>query len=139
MRDHLRRIESGLQREPAAAIASSKELVESVCQIILDDYGIDYSPKDEVLDLYKKVASALKLNAESVPESAKGSQASQRTLRTLVTTIQSLAELRNELGLGHGRNRRSPALSRNGRLAFNASVTVVEFLLDTWHVRRGAG
>ena len=136
VRDHLRRIESGLRREPAAAIASSKELVESVCQIILDDYGTDYGPRDDVLDLYKKVALTLKLNAESVPESAKGSQASQRTLRTLVTTIQSLAELRNELGLGHGRNRRSPALARHGRLAFNASVTVTEFLLDTWHARR---
>ena len=36
----------------------------------------------------------------------------------------------------HGRNARSLALTRHARLAFNASVTVVEFLLDTWHVRR---
>jgi hypothetical protein len=136
LRDHLQRIERGLQEDPAEAIASSKELVETVCRFVLEDYGIDYSPKDDVLDLYKKVAGALALGAESVPDSAKGSSAAQRTLRTLVTTIQSLAELRNALGLGHGRTRKSPALTRHGRLAFNAAITVTEFLLDTWHVRR---
>lgn len=50
--------------------------------------------------------------------------------------IQSLAELRNQIGLGHGPARRSPALTRHARLAFNAGVAVVEFLLDIWHVRR---
>lgn len=138
IRDHLSRIERGLARDPAEAIASSKEMVETICKLILDDYGIAYAPRAEVLDLYKLVASALRLNAEAVPDSAKGSQAAQKTLRTLVTTIQSLAELRNELGLGHGRAKRSPALSRHGRLAFNAAVAVVEFLLDTWQVRRAA-
>lgn len=136
IRDHLSRIERGLRRDPAEAIASSKEMVETVCKLILDDYEITYAPRAEVLDLYKLVAGALHLNAESVPDSVKGSQAAQKTLRTLVTTIQSLAELRNELGLGHGRAKRSPALSRHGRLAFNAAVAVVEFLLDTWQVRR---
>jgi len=138
IRDHLARIERGLARDPAEAIASSKEMVETVCKLILDDYAVTYPPRAEVLDLYKLVASALRLNAEAVPDSVKGSQAAQKTLRTLVTTIQSLAELRNELGLGHGRAKRSPALSRHGRLAFNAAVAVVEFLLDTWQVRRAA-
>jgi hypothetical protein len=136
IRDQLARIDRGLRRDPAEAIASSKELVETVCKTILDDYGIAYARRNELLDLYKKVADVLKLNAEAVPDSAKGSRAAQQTLRTLVTTIQSLAELRNELGLGHGPTRRSPALTRHGRLAFNAAIAVVEFLLDTWHVRR---
>ncbi len=134
--EHLRRIDAGLASDPPAAIASSKEMVESVCKIILDDYGISYGRKDDLLDLYKAAASALKLNAESVPDSVKGSQAAQGALRALVTTVQRLAELRNELGLGHGRNRASPALTRHARLAFNTSSAVAEFLLDTWHERR---
>jgi hypothetical protein len=84
------------------------------------------------------VATQLKLNAEAVPESAKGSEASQKALRALVTAVQSLAELRNQLGIGHGRTSRNPALRRHGQLAFNATRTVAEFLLQTWHVRRGA-
>lgn len=71
-----------------------------------------------------------------MPNSAKGSQAAQRVLQNLMTAVQSLAELRNELGLGHGRARRSKVPARYARLAFNATVTVVEFLLETWHVRK---
>ena len=135
--EHLRRIEAGLASDPAAAIASSKEMVESVCKIVLDDYGVVYRSRDDLLALYKAAAEQLKLNAESVPENAKGSQAAQGALRALVTAVQRLAELRNELGLGHGRTKASPAMTRHARLAFNAASTVAEFLLDTWHERRG--
>jgi hypothetical protein len=109
IREHLRRIERGIQEDPGAAISSSKELLETVCRLIL--------------------------NAEAIPESSKGSEASQRALRSLVTCVQSLAELRNQVGLGHGRTRRNPSLRRHAQLAFNATRTVGEFLLQTWHAR----
>ena len=65
---------------------------------------------------YLKVADLLELKAESVPGNAKGSEASQQVLRTLVTTVQSLAELRNELGIGGElRCRRHDAGRRSGR------------------------
>lgn len=54
--EHLRRIDAGLASDPPAAIASSKELVESVCKVILDDYGVEYGRKDDLLDLYKAAA-----------------------------------------------------------------------------------
>jgi AbiJ N-terminal domain 3/Abortive infection C-terminus len=136
LHEHLRRIDSGIARDPAAAIASSKELVESVCKVVLDDYDIEYGRKDDLLDLYKAAAKALKLNAEAVPDNAKGSEAAQRALRSMAATVQNLAELRNQLGTGHGRNVRSPAFTRHARLAFNASSAVTEFMLDTWHERR---
>lgn len=125
-----------VERDPPAAVGSAKELVESVCKFILDDYSIAYDSKESLLDLYKKAAKALKLNREAVPDSAKGSESAQRVLQNLATAVQSLAELRNELGLGHGKTKASPAFSRHGRLALNASRTVVEFLLETWHARR---
>jgi hypothetical protein len=135
--DHLRRIEAGLIADPAAAIASSKEMVESVCKLVLDDYGVSYSRRDDLLDLYKKVADELKLSADSVPDNVRGSRAAQGALRALVTTVQRLAELRNELGLGHGQTQPSAALTRHARLAFTTASAVAEFLLDTWHERRG--
>jgi hypothetical protein len=136
LHEHLKRIEAGLAADPAAAIGSSKELVESVCKLILDDYGISYAKEDSLLDLYKKVADAMALSRESVPESAKGSEAARRVLQNLATTVQSMAELRNELGLGHGKTKTSAVEERHGRLAFNAAQTVAEFLLDTWHARK---
>jgi hypothetical protein len=139
LRDHLRRIGRDLKTDPAGAIASSKELVETILRLILEDYKVETRKGEGLPDLYKKVQKALELNAEAVPESRKGSEATVKTLRSLVTAIQGLAELRNELGLGHGRARRSPALSRHGRLAFNAAVTVSEFLLDVARPMRGRG
>lgn len=136
IREHLRRIERGIQVDPGAAIGSAKELLETVCKLILDAEQISYARGDDLPQLYRKVAEQLKLNAEAVPESARGSQAAQKALRSLVTSVQSLAELRNQLGLGHGRTRKNPALKRHGQLAFNATRTVAEFLLQTWHARR---
>jgi hypothetical protein len=134
--DHLGRIEAGTDADPAAAIASAKELLESTCKFVLDDYGIAYSRSASLPDLYKAVATELRISRDAVPHSAKGSQAAQRVLQNLMTAVQNLAELRNELGLGHGRTEPSPALARHARLAANAARTIVEFILETWHERK---
>jgi hypothetical protein len=134
---HLQRINDNVSCDPAAAIGSAKELVESTFKFVLDDYGVKYDARSASLtDLYKLVAKELRLNRESVPDSAKGSQASHRILQNLSTAVQSLAELRNELGLGHGRTVPSQALARHARLAANAAQTVVDFTLATWHERK---
>jgi Abortive infection C-terminus len=136
VQQHLERMSVNVERDPPATVASAKELVESVCKFILDDYNVAYEKADSLLDLYKKAAKTLKLNREAVPDSVKGSESAQRVLQNLATAVQSLAELRNELGLGHGKTKPSPAFARHARLAFNASRAVVEFLLETWHTRR---
>lgn len=139
LEEHLVRIRDSLGSDPAAAISSSKNLIESLFRIILDRSGVAYGHGEDIPQLYRYVADLLELKADSVPESAKGSASAQQILRTLVTTIQSLAELRNELGIGHGQSTRSVALARHARLALNATVTVAEFVLDTWHARVVAG
>lgn len=139
LHEHLDRIGSAVAKDPAAAIASSKELLESLCKIILDRAGKTYTRNDDLPALYKQVSTLLAIRAESVPQSAKGSQSAAMILRTLTTTVQGLAELRNEFGLGHGRSGVSPALARHARLALNSAVTVTEFLLDTWQQRVDSG
>jgi hypothetical protein len=136
---HLDRIGENLSKDPAASIGSSKELVESTCKFVLDDYGVSYGKTDSLLDLYKATAKALKINREAVPSNRKGSEAAQRVLQNMATAVQSMAELRNELGLGHGKTSNSPALERHARLSFNAARTVVEFVLQTWHQRKRQG
>ena len=139
LEEHLARIRDGLTSDPAAAISASKNLLESLFRIVLDSAQIDYGAREDIPQLYRQVAALLQLKAESVPSSAKGSEASQQVLRTLVTTVQSLAELRNELGIGHGKSTRSVALARHARLALNATVTIAEFVLDTWQSRVSIG
>lgn len=139
LQEHLNRIRASLVADPPAAISSCKNLIESLFKIILDRSEIAYSRSDDIPDLYRKVADLLALNAEAVPGSARASQTSQRILRTLVTTVNSLSELRNELGIGHGQSQRSGALARHARLALNATVTIAEFVLDTWQTRLESG
>jgi hypothetical protein len=117
---------------------SSKAAVAGRCdsQSFLDDYGISYTKRDDVMALFKTTAKALAVRPEDIPEGKRGSDAAQQTLRSLVPMVQGLTELRNELGLGHGRSKGSNVPPRYARLAFNATVTVVEFLLETWHVRK---
>jgi hypothetical protein len=136
LEEHLTRMAGGVREDPAAAIGSAKELAESVCKLVLDDYGLPYAKAAKLLELYKAAANALAISRTSVPNSAKGSQASQRVLQNLATMVQSLAELRDELGLGHGRSKTSPALERHARLACNASRTLTEFVLETWQTRK---
>ena len=136
---HLERISANLAQDPAAAIASAKELVESTCRFILDDYNVEHKKSADLLDLYRAAAVELKINREAVPGSRRGSESAQRILQNLATTVQSMAELRNELGLGHGRTANSPAIERHARLSFNAARTVVEFMLQTWHERKRKG
>lgn len=138
LQDHLRRIERDLGSDPPGAIGFAKELVESICKLILDDYAVPWNHGDDMMDLYKKVQAVLKLNTEAVPDSAPGSKAAVRVLRAQVTTVQAMAEMRNAMGLGHGRTTRSPALTRHARLAFNSALALSEFLIETWHVRRSA-
>jgi hypothetical protein len=128
--DHLGAIERDLASDPAGAIASAKELVESMYKLILDKRGIAHGNED-LPKLYKKVAAELGLTRESVPDSAKGSEAAHKVLGALNTTVSGLAELRNQIGRGHGRSTVSPALERHARLAFNAAVALTEFLYDT--------
>ena len=52
------------------------------------------------------------------------SRAAHKAVSGMAGTIQAIAELRNELGTGHGRASPSPALERHARLAFNAATAV---------------
>jgi len=135
LQDHLDSIQRTISTDPPATIASAKELVETTYKLILDKRGISYGNKDDIGDLYKKVAAELSLNRDSVPDSAKGSEAAKKTLGALNTVVFGLAEMRNQLGRGHGRTTPSPALERHARLAFNAAVALTEFLFDTWQDR----
>lgn len=133
---HLRRIENGLASDPALAVSSCKELLESLFKLVLDQCGVEYSEaSDDLPSLYKKVAKHLELDKDAVDGSKKGSQASYKVLGSLAGAVQGLGELRNAIGLGHGKSVPSMAFERHARLSFNSTVTLAEFILDTREYR----
>ncbi|OZF33579.1 hypothetical protein CH295_11420 [Rhodococcus sp. 14-2483-1-2] len=132
---HLRRIEASIATDPEAAIGACKELIESVFIQILDDLGGTYKRSDDLPTLYKATSKALGIAGKSVEGDAAASSAVNGLLRGLASSVQSLGELRNKIGTGHGRGSPSTADRRHARLALNSAVAISEFLFDVWDTR----
>ena len=126
-------IDRDLNDDPATAISSCKNLIESQCKIVLTDLGVEFSERDELPGLFAKVSSSLNINANAVEGDSRGSDALRKAMRALTTTVQSIAESRNSIGNGHGASDLSPASPRHARLVFNSTVAVAQFIADTWH------
>jgi hypothetical protein len=137
--DHLRRIGDNVDQDPALTIGAAKELVETICRVILHDVGVEPAKEASLKDLYKAAAAPLGLNREAVPGDAAASQAARNALQALSNVVGSLAEMRNAMGTGHGKAHRSAALGRHGRLAAHSAQGLGGFLLETWQERRAAG
>ena len=138
--DHLHtqiaRINSAIDSDPALAIGTAKELVETTCKTILSDLGENAGTLD-LGDLVKAACKHLKLLPDNVPNEAKGADAIKKTLRSLSATVAGLGEMRNYYGSGHGQDGRARGLApRHARLAVGAASTLALFLFET-HEARG--
>lgn len=125
------------ETDPRLVIGTAKELIETTCRTILGDLGIDAPRSWDLKDLLKATLQHLRLLPDHIPADRTAADAIRTTLRTLTTTVQSLAEIRNAYGSGHGPDGRAQGLQpRHARLATNAAATVATFLFET-HADRG--
>jgi Abortive infection C-terminus len=132
----IERINASIDTDPALAIGTAKELVETTCKTILADTDGDLAKLD-LGELVKAAAKQLKLVPDGVPNEAKGAEAIRRTLRSLAATVAGLGEMRNFYGSGHGQDGRAKGLTpRHARLAVGAACTVAMFLFETHDARR---
>lgn len=132
----IQRMQNAVEDDPALAIGTAKELVESICKTILDQRQIAFADDADVGQLVKDVRKALGLIPESIPSSAKGAESIRRLLSNLGNVAQGLGELRNLYGTGHGKGGAVKSLSpRHARLAVGAAATLSTFLLET-HLER---
>jgi hypothetical protein len=130
--EQIQRIEASIDTDPALAIGTAKEFTESCFKTILGERGIEYTNKDDLLQLGKKAFKALKLVPDNVPESARGAEAVKRVLSNLATVVQGLAEIRSLYGTGHGKDGRAKGVQpRHARLAVGAASALVTFLFQT--------
>jgi hypothetical protein len=133
------RMEAAVYDDPGLAIGTAKELLESCAKTILAERSIQ-APKDATLpQLVKLAAKELELTPDDVPDSAKGADTIRRLLGNLGTIAQSIAELRNQYGTGHGKTAGTKGLSsRHAKLAAGAAATLATFLVETHLERRKA-
>lgn len=131
------RIRSNIEADPALAIGSAKELVEAICNLLLEEAGIAADKEWTVAQRFKRAAATLDLTVDNVGPTKKGADQIKHVLAGLV--VGGVAELRNMYGTGHGRHHRSTGLQpRHARLAAGAAVTLSRFLLDTRDERKSA-
>ncbi len=136
MQKEIERLERSVDTDPALAIGTAKELVESCCKSILAKRNVEVSRKADLPELTKLVAKELKLVPDGISDEAKGAETVRLILRNLTALTQYLAELRGMYGSGHGRDGRHRGLEpRHARLAVGAAVAFIDFVADTHHRR----
>jgi AbiJ N-terminal domain 3/Abortive infection C-terminus len=137
MQKEIERLENAVETDPALAIGTAKDLVESCCKSILSKRGVQFSRKADLAELTKLLAKELKLVPEGVSDEARGAETIRLILNNLASLTRYLAELRGLYGSGHGRDGRHRGLAaRHARLAVGAAVAFIDFVTET-HRQRG--
>lgn len=133
------RLQLAIVDDPASAIGTAKELLETCCKTVLVDHGVTGYDDFDVPKLTKETLKVLKLTPENVPDTARGKDAVKKMLQGLAMAAQGLAELRNKYGTGHGKvaGTASPK-PRHAALAVGAATTLATFLFDTHEVQKAA-
>ena len=140
LNQQITRMEAAIHSDPALAIGTAKELVETCCKTILRARA---QPINEALDLPRLVRMTLehlRLVPGQLPRATEASDSIRKTLGNLAQVANGAAELRNLFGTGHGKNADHPAPSpRLARLAVGAASTLVVFLFETHHADDESG
>jgi len=133
IRQQLARIQRAIVDDPALAVGSAKELIESTTKIVLKERGLPVDDKADLPALVRDAQQALGLRPSSTTPGPDGSDAVKKILGSVSGIAIGLAELRNRgYGTGHG-----PASSpvglrpRHAHLAVNAAFTWCQLILDT--------
>jgi hypothetical protein len=126
------RMEVAVTSDPALAIGTAKELVESCCKTILEARHVSFSKSADLPELVKLTAKELQLTPDQIPNKVKAVDTIKRLLGNLANITQGIAELRNQYGTGHGKAAGAKGLSpRHAKLAVGAASTLAVFLAET--------
>lgn len=137
--EHLERIASSTDADPALAISGAKALIEATTKLVLVELHEEFDEKADVPTLVKAAQKALALHPETLAPTKPGVEITKRILSNLSQLAIGVAELRNQYGPDHGRTSAVVGLRpRHAHLAVGASMTYCRLLLETLADRRGA-
>lgn len=117
-----------VETDPPAAITAACSILESLCRIYIESYGLQL-PNDRSLGpLWNTVRQHLGLGPVGVV-----ADDLRKILGGLSAVTDGIGALRTHAGSAHGHGNQSVAIeSRHARLAVHAAHTVVTFVLETW-------
>jgi hypothetical protein len=126
------RMDQSVEIDPALAVGSAKELIETCCKTILKDRNVGDHDNLDLPQLVRTTLRELNLLPDGISDRAKGVETIRRVLFNLASVTHGLAELRNLYGSGHGRDGRSLGLKpRHAKLAVGAAAALTVFLFET--------
>ena len=118
---------------PTESIGKAKELIESCCETILERSGVDINKDWKLNNLVDETMKLLKVTPEHVSETAKEAKAIKAILGSLKGIASNIAIVRNAYGSGHGKSTSYIGLQeRHAKLAIGSSITLVNFLWDSY-------
>lgn len=132
--EHLERIARAVvSQDPAQAIGSAKELIESTAKLVLFETGYQITGREELPELVKLAQEQLQVHPTQAKVGPDGTGPVRKILGASITITTGVTELRNAgFGTGHGGAApRSGLGPRHARLTVNAARTWCEFILDT--------
>lgn len=133
--EHAARIRRGLRDDPAQAIGSSKELLETALKAVLGLHGNGPETKVDIPKLVKMAGEQLGLDPAGHRGTEPGAEQRRRLFGALTTIVNATAELRNAgFGTGHGGSQR-PALDvATARLVVSSAVAAATFYMKAYAV-----
>lgn len=132
------RMEAALPGDPELAIGTAKELVETICRTILEERGIQLPKDDDLPALVKLTVKSLPVVPDGIEDQAKWDGTVVRLVNNLSSAGQSLAELRNAFGTGHGKEAGHKGLdTHHATLIVRLATAIGVFLYET-HERNPA-
>lgn len=130
--EHLRRLAHNVDSDPRLAVSVAKDLVESTAKLVLRERAVTYTGKEDLPVLVARAQESLDLHAGGVASSSDEAKALRTILGSLSSLTQGVTELRNKVGVGHGRESVPTWVRpRHARLAAGAATTWCNLMLET--------
>lgn len=129
----IRRMEDSIESDPDSAIGAAKELIETICKTILHELGDSNQNKYDFTELVKSVRTKLNLLPANIDNEKKGAEAFKKVLQAASSMIDSMGEIRNLYGTGHGKFAHTKGLeARHARLVVGIAGTLGRFFFDCY-------
>lgn len=117
-------------------MTKSQDSSETISKTILDEKGVSYDNNTRLLALVNITLKELKLVPQSIDDEVRSAETIRILLGKLASISQSLTELRNPYGTGHGKGASHRGLQpRHARLAVAAAFALGCFMFESFKER----
>lgn len=117
--------------DPALAIGTAKELLESVAKFVLEELSMTSKHKPSFDELCHRATDELNLHPKQTDDSIPGYKIIRKINQSALSIAQSVNELRNLQGTGHGRTLPTGVPPELARFVVREACSVAEYLLST--------